>query len=472
MKGLAAWQRRFLEEPAWQNVGLALILLTAGLLLTAFGEHIPLGDGLGYDGSEYGRWAMHWDAVVDGRIPVSAYRIFRMLPSFLAHGVLRLAGAPLTPGNVILFFEIYNLLLLCLAALAWGGIADALSLGGQGKFLGFIGLFCNHAVLKFDLYYPVLTDVSGYACAVFLLWAFVRARIWLTALVTVAGMFCWPPLLVYGAVVLLFPRRDQLPQAPSRPAGIWAGILAAGGYGILAAHPLTGLTPHYPLAAAVVMLYLGLSAYLLFASPYRVWAMLRRATTPGRLIVFAGAAALAVLAWLTLGRVVAHPGDGGFFNLSPWRMALAYLRTTCVPLSVRFPGEFLVAHVLYFGPLLLLTGLFPARTAAAAGRLGLGFFLLIVVAVGHAIMPLSRQWLAGYPVLALATVWALRDVPLSRGIPGGFYRTVVVSFQGLDAFQPDPTGRRDRLRPRQGPGLDAGRFVRALCVEHRPLDVF
>jgi hypothetical protein len=442
--------RWFSGAPAGQNLGLALTLFCVGLLLTVFGERMPLADGLGYDGIEYGDWAMRLDALLDGRIPVSAYRVFRMLPSALAHGTLRLLGAGLTPDNVIRFFEVYNLGLLCLAALAWGGTADALDLGGRGKLLGFLGLFANHAVLKFNFYYPVLTDVSGYACAVFLLWAFVRSRPWLAVLITLAGTFCWPPLLLYGAIVLLFPRRDQVPGEPSRLAGTAAAILAAGGYGVLAATPLTGLTPHYPLAVAMVMVYLGGAAFCLFGSPCRVRPMLRRATTPGRLAIFAAAAVLAAVARLLIDKLVAHSGESGFFNLPLWQMVLAYLRTTCVPLSARFPGEFLVAHVLYFGPLLFLTGLFPIRVGAAAGRLGLGLLALTAAAAGHAVMPLSRQWLAGYPALVLVTVMAVRNVPLTRGFWAVFVGLSLLLSKVWLLFNLTPP-----LAPGTGPGGDA-----------------
>lgn len=406
--------QRLVQKPAWHNAALTLLLFGVGLLLTAVGERIPVNGGLGYDGAEYGQWAMHLDAVLDGGIPVTAYRVMRMLPSVLAHGTLRLLGAGLTAENVIQFFVVYNLTLLCLASLAWGGIADALSFGFKTKLLGFLGLFGNHAILKFNFYYPVLTDVSGYAGAIFLLWAFVRRKTWLALFLTLAGAFCWPPLFLYGLVILLFPRRDQTARRPLLPIGIVAGTLVALGYAVLAATPLTGLKPYYPLAAAVVTLYLGLAFFLLFASPYSIAGMLRRATTVWRLTAAALALATVLAGRLLLTRTLASSGSGGFFHLPLGEMALTYLRTTCVPLSTRLPGEFLVAHVLYFGPLLFLTALFPRRTAVAAGRLGLGFFLLVALAVGHGIVPLSRQWLAGYPFVVLATVWGVSESALSR----------------------------------------------------------
>lgn len=405
---------RVAHDPRWQNIGLALVMLATGLLLLAVSERIPVGNGLGFDGAEYGSWAMHFDDVLAGRIPLTAYRTMRLLPSALAYGVLHLLGAAMTPQNVIRFFEAFNLLLLCLAAFTWGRVADLAGLDRQGKWFGFLALFANHAVLKFNFYYPVLTDVSGYACAVFVLWAYLADRPVILLTVLAAGAFCWPTLPVYAGIALLFPRRDQTPGRPCPTCGCIAGLLAAAGYGLLAVRPLTAVAPFYPLAVAVVMAYLGLAAFALFASPYRVGPMLRRAVSPVRLVGLAVAVAALFLARSWLGTHMAQAHSSGF-NLPLSQMLWQYLRTTCIPLSTRFPGEFLVAHTLYFGPAFFFLALFPRRAAAAAGRFGLGFLLLVGVAVGHAIMPLSRQWLAGWPVLVLVLASALRGLPLSRG---------------------------------------------------------
>ena len=175
-------------------------------------------------------------------------------------------------------------------------------------------------------------------------------------------------------------------------------------------------TPWYPLSVALVAAYIFFGFYFLFEDSFFIHPRnVVRSVSVARLALLA-----LVIALFSLGRLLAAVkaevnGPLTHFYASPLEMLLAYVEGTCVPLSTRFPAEFAVGHILYFGPLLLLTACFPRQAARAAGRFGFGFLLLVAVSWLHAIMPLSRQWIAGYPVVALATVMALEGVSLSRG---------------------------------------------------------
>lgn len=396
-----------------QNIGLCLLMLVLAGFLTAFSERIPLGDGLGYDGIEYGQWAMHFDKVLRHEIPVTPYRVVRILPSALAWGVLTLVDAAKTPDNVIRFFQIANVVLLVLSALAWGGIADAAGLRPQGKLLGFLGLFGNYLVLKYTFYYPVLTDVFGYTGALFILWAYLRNRTcWLFA-ATLAGSFAWPTLCVYGGLLLFFPWRAGVVAGKPFLAGRLALLTVPALYLFYAVRVQP--TPYHALAVAVVCTYLAGGAWLLFGDARNLRpASMLRATTWSRLAILAAGLALYLLGKELFNPPGASGENNNFFQMSALAMIEFYILGICVPLSTRFPGEFLVAHTLYFGPLLLLTACFARQTTEAGGRFGFGFLLCLAVAGLHAVMPLSRQWLAGYPFVVLVTVMALEHVALSR----------------------------------------------------------
>lgn len=407
------FEEALLRDRRLQNWALCGLILTVGLVLTLVSERISVTHGLGFDGAEYGYWAMHFDKVLSREIPVSPYRMFRIFPSGLAYAALRLTGAAPVPENVIRFFQAYNLLLLGIAALAWGGIADASGLSARGKLLGFLGLFGNHAILKYNFYYPVLTDTSAYALALISLYAYLRNFLPLLATAAVVGAFCWPTLLVFDAILLLFPRRDHVVGKGGGWVCLLPACLATGTFLFLALRYQIQ-TPWYPLSVAVVAAYIFFGLWFLCEDPFFVQPRnMVRSLSISHLGLFALVVAVFILV-RELATVKAGGGPYAHFNSSILTMIGAYIEGTCIPLSTRFPGEFIVAHVLYFGPLLLLTACFPHRTARVAGRFGFGFFLLSVVAWLHAIMPLSRQWIAGYPVLVLATVLALEKVPLGR----------------------------------------------------------
>lgn len=398
-----------------QNLALCALVLVVGLVLTLVSERIPVGQGLGFDGGEYGNWAMHFDKVLSREIPVSPYRMFRILPSGLAYATLRVTGAALVPENVICFFQVYNLLLLGLAALAWGGVADAAGLSARGKLLGFIGLFGNHAILKYNFYYPVLTDTTAYSLALVSLYAYLRNRRMMLVVATVTGAFCWPTLVAFGSILLLFPRKDHAWKRGEGWVRRLPAVLAAGVYLAIALRYQIN-TPWYPLSVGIAATYIFFGLYFLFEDSFFIHPCnLVRSVSATRLGLF-----VLVIAIFSLGRLLATGkagtnGPHAHFNASTLEMLLAYVEGTCIPLSTRFPAEFAIGHILYFGPLLLLTACFPRLAARAASRFGFGFLLLVVVVWLHAIMPLSRQWIVGYPVVMLATVMALEAVPLKRG---------------------------------------------------------
>ncbi len=436
--------RRFTEalsrDRRLQNLTFCALILIVGVVLTLLSERIPVSRGLGFDGEEYGNWAMHFDKVLSREIPVSPYRMFRILPSALAYASLRLTGAALIPENVICFFQVLNLALLGVAALSWGGVADAVGLSFRGKLLGFIGLFGNHSILKYNFYYPVLTDTAAYALALVSLYAYLRDKRVMLAVATIAGAFCWPTLIAFGSILLLFPRKDHTRERGKGWTRRLPAVLAAGAYLVFALRFYNN-TPWYPLSVTLVAAYIFFGLYFLFEDAFFIHPRnFLRSLSVTRLALFA-----TVIVLFSLGRMLATTKAGvnephAHFYASTLAMLLAYVEGTCIPLSTRFPAEFAVGHILYFGPLLLLTACFSRQAARAAGRFGFGFLLLVAVSWLHAIMPLSRQWIAGYPVVALATVMALESVPLSRGFFACFVALSLFVSKAWLRFnvEPDP----------------------------------
>lgn len=394
-----------------QNFCLCLLTLLIGILLTIFSERIPIDQGLGYDGMEYGQWAMHFDQVVRGEIPVTPYRVVRILPSAVAWSVMTILGVNKIPENVIRFFQIYNLMLLSLGAFAWGCVADAIKLRQQGKVLGYLGLFCNYLVLKYNFYYPVLTDVTGYVGILCIIWAYLKNRPILLFLSTLAGSFSWPTICIYGGLLLVFPRQNK-PLGVTRSSIARAPVLiVALLYLYFSLRPGVVTPPYHPLSVAIVCLYLGGAAWFLFSDS---WYLSLKHLFGSCSIIRLGLGLAGAVVYIAGKGLAADQPPDSFFGLSTLDMFAVYVRGICVPLSTRLPGEFLVAHVLYFGPMLLLTACLTRQAAAEAGRFGFGYLLCVAAACLHGIMPLSRQVLAGYPFIVIVTVLTLERYELNK----------------------------------------------------------
>jgi len=132
------------------------------------------------------------------------------------HGTLDRSSSPLWQP----------IILLTLLAYVWCLIARELDIGMRGKWLGFVALFVNFAVLKQAGYYPVLTDVPAYALgALTLLFYLKRSTIGLAILGSLTtNLFTsnlqanMPPAL-QGVV-----SPSQLAQNVGNPSGTGSGL--------------------------------------------------------------------------------------------------------------------------------------------------------------------------------------------------------------------------------------------------------
>jgi len=396
---------------------LALVLTLVGAFFNIWGEHIGENEGLGYDGAEYGYYAMHFDEILQGKSQLLSFRARRILPSFIAFGYFKALNIQAKAENVVVFFKWYNLGLLLLAALAWGSLADYFKLDASRFGLGALGLFCNHAMLKYNMYYPVLTDVSGYCFAIFMVWAFFRDKRVILALLTLFGFFIWPTLPIIGALLLIFPRKNIQPQPFKSTFNFILPSLLALCYCTMNAdlfkvfHTGHG-SPYFPLSLAVSIAYLIVSYSYMIDNVYyfKVKNLITDTNVSSVLVILC----FSVCVYFFMGAVTSHDAKHieATLNQSSYSLALYYAKSM-VSDALKRPCEFIVAHVLYFGPLLFFAICFYKKILHQSHSFGYGFLLVIALSIFHMLMPISRQSIAEYPFVVLVTVLGSRNLKLS-----------------------------------------------------------
>jgi hypothetical protein len=193
-----------------------LIVLVLGLLNFFWGELVPAGGGLGWDGVLYADMARNLGSIISGG-QLSSYYAQRFLPSVIVRGILLCTRVPISNTNIIRGFEVYNLVLLLGACCVWKRLADAVHLSLAGRWIGFSGIFVNFECSKQAFFYPVLTDVTALFIGILLLLFFVEKKQVALFVTTVIGAFSWPVVSVYGALLLLF-MRTELPEDVIAPA--------------------------------------------------------------------------------------------------------------------------------------------------------------------------------------------------------------------------------------------------------------
>lgn len=431
----------------------ALVLTV--LLITFVGhrwaEKIPVNGGFGWDGTNYGRMARDFEQVVfiSG---ISAYSIFRVLPSGLIYYSSKLLAIPHTDANILCLFGLWNVALCGLIAATWCRLAHRLNINRGGMWLGITALFANYAVLKWSAYYAVLTDTYAFAIGMLMLYCYiVGKRWWLTAL-AVVGAFTWPALIYHTIFLFLFPYRGAT-RVPAQPVprlsttlfscGVAATFVALagclfllGGHGFHSrmmalscgqfAHRSFNFAAAASLASAFWYLFLGLRGLSDWPRLFSVREWLARASWP-MFAVWIGVA----LATGWIGRFLAHgPSEISTHD------ALLHLGW----MSIRKPGLFFLAHVVYFGPVLLLAALNWKRVCGIFHGNGFGLTLCAMVNLLLALDCESRHLIHFLPVIVLVVVQSvagLRWRAVHYGLFAGI--SLVCSKVWLDiAAMPDP----------------------------------
>ncbi len=398
---------------------IVIMLIIIGSFYNIVGEHIAGGDGLGFDGLQYGSWAMHFNEIFEGKTKVLSFRARRILPSLIAHIFFKATNIVAGPSDVVMFFQWYNLFLLAMAAIAWGNLADSFELDKKKKWLGAFGLFCNHAVLKYNLFYPVLTDTTAFCISIFMLWAFFLKRPFFLTFFMLLGVFSWPTIPFLGIALLIFPRRDSQPEPFNSLSYLsFFGLVMLFSFTLLTFYLSESnellLSPYTILSFGIVYCFLAVSYFVLlnnknFFQPKYFFSSInyRGIILSGGVLCFS--AAIFSLISSNDEHAVVMSMD---LNRSTIKMAIDYFFSIFIHRSKR-PAEFIIAHILYFGPLLIVSFCFYKKVFLQCQRFGYGFLFVSMITIFQLLMPLSREILAEYPVVVIATILACKDMDLT-----------------------------------------------------------
>jgi hypothetical protein len=411
----------------------------------ALSEKISVSGGFGFDGTIYGKWAQTFPAPLrDGSL--NRYYVQRIAPSVLVHGTLYLLRAKLTPVHIIHAFEGWAIAIICASASIWVALARRLRLMPSARWFGAAALFGSYASLKWTAYYPVLTDLWSVVIALLQLLLFLDRRLVPLALVTFVGAFTWPTSAAVGALLMVFlPLPDAGPvdstPLPGRlrfvPAGVaavtWmlfcASIVRSGDrFGSVAplCHPLFRLS----LLASGAFVFGALSVIIDDRHLFN-WRILARYLVRPNLLV-AGATMVAIKAlqaWLA-----PTAGPIAFTN---------FLRESAYT-SIQKPAVFLVAHVMFLGPVVLVVVMRLRAVLDLARRSGPG---LVAVAGFGVILFLDSESRHLWNVAAMLVPFAVKLLDQLSWTPRQFLvlGSVTLASSNVwltyeDPIWPDPLG--------------------------------
>jgi len=422
---------------------MACLVLALGLFNLFFGEVVPAGGGLGWDGVTYANMVRNLGSMIgDGQL--NHYYAQRILPSATVRGMLTVSRAPLTDANIIRAFDLYNLLLLFCGSIVWKHIADHFSLRVGGRWIGFSGIFVNFLISKQIMYCPVSTDVTALLVSLSLLFFYLKRRPLLLFLATVAGSFAWQITGLYGAMLIIsmymtLPADDvdqkalalEPKQATHPIQRLWLATLVLSVIGYLIVAYVWPATPQNPeqigklerfLAGAPSLLAVVIGLLMIIGSARTIRSVISDWKKIRPTLLILAAAALLIPAGIV--KLISNP------NLPDPNSFAQTLELVLLPLNGE--GKFLMPLVtltLFWGPTLLLLVICWKNVCVELRRLGPGVMAVVGMTLPLGLVTEPRFVLGAWPFVVLALVLVLERLRTSRSFMTAFFALSILYAQ-------------------------------------------
>jgi hypothetical protein len=183
-----------------------LILLLWGLFSISCKPIIPVASGFGWDGVFYGRVAMDFHNMIGN---IDSYHANRIFPGILIHYVISVLDIPLNLKSVLSGYQFYYIIILVCSSVFWILISNHLLLKPIAKWIGFFALFINFPLFTLYFYYPALTDGTAFFIGLLMLYSFLGKNNILLLMVTVISFFTWPVGIVIGFLLFIYSDKES-----------------------------------------------------------------------------------------------------------------------------------------------------------------------------------------------------------------------------------------------------------------------
>lgn len=312
---------------------------------------------------------------------IDGYRVMRIAPSGVVHMALGALGLSHSNLNIIRGFEVLNLLALSTSAYAVDRILRRLDVAARTRELGVVLLLVNYPMLKYSVFYPVLTDFSAIGLASLLLLFYLEGRPAALVVTSIVGAFTWPILFYQGLILLVFPAEDREKERLSKG---WRALLSAGsaawGLGLLVYFVVirgmdtyTGsirLEPVYVIAAAVFLIPMYF---------YLPTMLFQRAFFDLRAIVASAPVGRAFAALLLFGAFWLLKDALVVREFAPERLYVSRFLSVQILYGSARPLINLIAHTSFYGCLAVLVIILWKPFGLAVARRGIGLVLAFLL---------------------------------------------------------------------------------------------
>jgi hypothetical protein len=410
-----------------KNLTIALLFASAFLIYHTyyylFGEQSYSQIGIRWDQKFYFDLTRNFESfLLSKQIPI--YEFQRILPAGIINLTMQIMGIALTLDNILHAFDIYNSILMFATLWVWYLINQKAKITTFGFVVGIIGLFCNSAYLKIYLYQPINTDSMALLLGTALIYAHIIKNKGLMVAIIFLSSFTWPSATLFG-LILLFGNsiscsnfRDKTVQ--TEKFKLWRSILAV----LIALVPVCtvlmllfvlkwkmphGTTPIVYGLLPLSLLFLGGYIYVLAKSVLLKLDLTPVAIKAGLKEVSCLNIALCALLFLSVKYLIANYAGSqtGALNFT------SFIRNITLS-SVTVPFKFIIAHISYFGPVVLLLIFFWHKFIDRLFLYDMGVLGFVGAHLVQAIGAESRQLVFAYPFLIFIMVGAIHQMTFKK----------------------------------------------------------
>ncbi len=184
-----------------------LILFLWGIFSLFFLPIIPLASGFGGDGIFYGKVALNFSNMMG---EIDTYHAGRIFPGIFIHYIFLIFKLPLTLSSVLLAYRIYYLIILTTSGFIWVKITKLLNLNSINSWIGFIAVFISYPVLNLYFYYPPMTDGTAFFIAILLIYCYLKPSYVLLFLAAVISFFSWPTGIIMCFSIFIYGKSENI----------------------------------------------------------------------------------------------------------------------------------------------------------------------------------------------------------------------------------------------------------------------
>ena len=338
------------------------------------------------------------------------FRLQRILPSFLVYYGVKFFNQPHSDQTLIFAFGVCSVVVITLSAWMWCRIAKLLQISQLGKWLGFAAFFLNYPILKQAFYNPVSTDYFAFLLGFLLLYFYLKDNFTGIYISSLFAAFCWPALTYIAVILCAFPK-ERNGEGEHKPAKFFLNYLVSM---VIAGYFLCRVQYWFGEEVAETAFQTGVFST---GTSHPVMPLLKYSMGLSMIYVFAGLAILLntkkifSFQYLKKNILFLRPsililflfGIRFFlYHVSVKKYSVysfMYLLKDTLGTSVMAPMLFLLSHIVFYGPFIMLLILFWGQTARLIHKQGLGLIICCAICVVLSLNSESRKIISFYPFI-------------------------------------------------------------------------